>query len=116
MTFVAHCTCDCRQPAQLLATCFYTLSSTPLVRIQFVSPRSLWLSQIERQQTSTVGKSSIVSFVNMTSNASEEGTAADVIKQINSKNAKICAALLVFGFFIYHGMLHVRYGNITDAQ
>lgn len=42
--------------------------------------------------------------------ADEEGTAANVIKQINAKNAKIFACLMVIGFCFYHGILRVRYG------
>lgn len=48
--------------------------------------------------------------VNMSFKADEEGTAANVIRQINAKNAKIVAFLVVIGFCFYHGILHVRYG------
>ncbi|XP_034250160.1 N-acetylneuraminate 9-O-acetyltransferase isoform X2 [Thrips palmi] len=46
----------------------------------------------------------------MTGKGEDEGTAANVIKQINAKNAKIVACLVVIGFCFYHGILHVRYG------
>ncbi|PSN53759.1 hypothetical protein C0J52_06243 [Blattella germanica] len=37
-------------------------------------------------------------------------SAAEIIQQINVKNAKLLALTLVIGFVIYHGMLHLRYG------
>lgn len=42
--------------------------------------------------------------------ASKGKSAAEIIQQINAKNAKLLAFILVIGFIIYHGMLHVRYG------
>lgn len=47
--------------------------------------------------------------------AADEGTAANVIKQINAKNAKIVACLVVIGFCFYHGILHVRYGKCSGC-
>lgn len=35
-----------------------------------------------------------------------------VIDQINAKNAKKIALVLVIGFVCYHGLLHIRYGNL----
>jgi hypothetical protein len=40
-------------------------------------------------------------------------SAAEIIQQINAKNAKLLALALVIGFIIYHGMLHLRYGKCT---
>ncbi|GFG40632.1 hypothetical protein Cfor_06669 [Coptotermes formosanus] len=37
-------------------------------------------------------------------------SAAEIIQQINVKNAKLLALTLVIGFVIYHGVLHLRYG------
>ncbi|KAJ1529582.1 hypothetical protein ONE63_006352 [Megalurothrips usitatus] len=48
--------------------------------------------------------------VNMTLETDDWGTAANVIQQINVKNAKIVACFVVIGFGFYHGILHVRYG------
>ncbi|XP_046397120.1 N-acetylneuraminate 9-O-acetyltransferase [Ischnura elegans] len=43
--------------------------------------------------------------------SSKQGrSAAEIIQQINAKNAKIFALILVLGFIMYHGMLHFRYG------
>ena len=39
-------------------------------------------------------------------------SAAEIIQQINVKNAKLLALVLVVGFVLYHGMLHLRYGKI----
>ncbi|XP_067001977.1 N-acetylneuraminate 9-O-acetyltransferase [Anabrus simplex] len=47
----------------------------------------------------------------MSTEASSKGkSAAEIIQQINAKNAKIVALILVIGFIVYHGMLHLRYG------
>jgi len=44
--------------------------------------------------------------------SSKQGkSAAEIIQQINVKNAKLLALTLVIGFIIYHGMLHLRYGK-----
>lgn len=44
--------------------------------------------------------------------SSKQGkSAAEIIQQINVKNAKLLALTLVIGFVIYHGMLHLRYGK-----
>lgn len=42
---------------------------------------------------------------------SEKSCIEELIDQINSKNAKRVAFLLVIGFVCYHGILHIRYGN-----
>jgi hypothetical protein len=48
----------------------------------------------------------------MSAEASRKGkSAAEIIQQINAKNAKLLAVALVIGFIIYHGMLHLRYGK-----
>jgi hypothetical protein len=48
----------------------------------------------------------------MSAEASTKGkSAAEIIQQINAKNAKLLALTLVIGFIIYHGMLHMRYGK-----
>jgi hypothetical protein len=48
----------------------------------------------------------------MSGEASRKGkSAAEIIQQINAKNAKLLALALVIGFVIYHGMLHLRYGK-----
>jgi hypothetical protein len=48
----------------------------------------------------------------MSEEASRKGkSAAEIIQQINAKNAKLLALALVIGFIIYHGMLHLRYGK-----
>lgn len=44
----------------------------------------------------------------MTENSCIEG----LIDQINSKNAKRIAFLLVLGFACYHGILQLKYGNL----
>lgn len=36
---------------------------------------------------------------------------AEIIKQINAKNAKLVALVLVVGFILYHGTVHLRYGK-----
>ncbi|XP_047110561.1 N-acetylneuraminate 9-O-acetyltransferase isoform X1 [Schistocerca piceifrons] len=42
---------------------------------------------------------------------SEHGkSATEIIQQINAKNTKILACILVIGFIVYHGLLHWRYG------
>lgn len=41
----------------------------------------------------------------------EKSGAERIIEQINSANAKKIALLLVIGFAIYHGLLHIQYGN-----
>ncbi|XP_039285449.1 N-acetylneuraminate 9-O-acetyltransferase-like [Nilaparvata lugens] len=38
---------------------------------------------------------------------------AEIIQQINSKNAKLIACGLVLSFILYHGVIHLRYG--TDS-
>lgn len=42
---------------------------------------------------------------------SEKSYIEEVIEQINSKNAKKVAFILVLGFACYHGILHISYGN-----
>lgn len=42
---------------------------------------------------------------------SEKSYIEDIIDQINSKNAKKIAFILVLGFATYHGLLHISYGN-----
>lgn len=34
-----------------------------------------------------------------------------IISQINVYNAKKVACLMVFGFIIYHGLIHIHYGE-----
>ncbi|XP_046659360.1 LOW QUALITY PROTEIN: N-acetylneuraminate 9-O-acetyltransferase [Homalodisca vitripennis] len=36
---------------------------------------------------------------------------AELIKKINAKNAKFIAFGLILGFILYHGLIHLRYGN-----
>lgn len=36
---------------------------------------------------------------------------AELIQKINIKNAKYLACGLIFGFILYHGTIHLRYGN-----
>lgn len=43
--------------------------------------------------------------------SSEKSSIERIIDQINSKNAKKIAVLLVLGFACYHGILHIKYGN-----
>jgi hypothetical protein len=44
--------------------------------------------------------------------SSKQGkSAAEIIQQINAKNAKLLALALVMGFVLYHGMLHLKYGK-----
>lgn len=42
---------------------------------------------------------------------SEKSKAERIIEQINAKNAKKVALLLVLGFVCYHEVLHLRYGK-----
>jgi hypothetical protein len=41
---------------------------------------------------------------------------AEIIKQINSTNAKLVACALVFGFILYHGVVHIRYGRFLGLR
>jgi hypothetical protein len=44
--------------------------------------------------------------------SSKQGkSAAEIIQQINAKNAKLLALALVIGFVMYHGILHLKYGK-----
>lgn len=45
----------------------------------------------------------------------EKSRAERIIEQINASNAKKAALLLVFGFFCYHELLHLRYGMCIAA-
>ncbi|KAG1682096.1 N-acetylneuraminate 9-O-acetyltransferase [Nymphon striatum] len=40
----------------------------------------------------------------------KEEKSVELIHYVNTKNAKISALLLLFGFVIYHGILHIAYG------
>ncbi|XP_059469024.1 N-acetylneuraminate 9-O-acetyltransferase [Neocloeon triangulifer] len=40
----------------------------------------------------------------------KDRAAADFVQQINSKNAKLLALVVVLGFISYHGILHLQYG------
>ena len=44
--------------------------------------------------------------------ADQGKSAAEIIQQLNAKNAKLLAFAFVIGFVIYHGMLHLRYGSL----
>ncbi|RZF39634.1 hypothetical protein LSTR_LSTR001155 [Laodelphax striatellus] len=44
---------------------------------------------------------------------SKSERSAEIIQQINSKNAKLIACGLVLSFILYHGVIHLRYG--TDS-
>lgn len=41
------------------------------------------------------------------------GKAEYYIQQLNVKNAKKIALCLVIGFICYHGLIHLRYGNLS---
>lgn len=41
---------------------------------------------------------------------------AELIKKINAKNAKIVAFGLVLGFILYHGIIHLRYGELSQHR
>jgi len=41
----------------------------------------------------------------------KDRTAADLVQQINAKNAKLLAFCMVLGFISYHGILHLQYGH-----
>lgn len=43
-------------------------------------------------------------------------SAAEIIQQINIKNAKVLAFILIVGFIIYHGLLHWRYGKFKQTS
>lgn len=42
-----------------------------------------------------------------------ERSAEKIIKQINSKNAKLVAFGLIIGFILYHGVIHLRFGKLS---
>lgn len=44
----------------------------------------------------------------------QQERSVDVVKQINSKNAKYVACGLVIGFILYHGIVHIRYGRLWE--
>lgn len=44
--------------------------------------------------------------------SSKQGrSAAEIIQQINIKNAKIIAFSMLVGFVVYHSMLHLKFGE-----
>jgi len=45
----------------------------------------------------------------------KDRTATDLVQQINAKNAKLLAFVMVLGFISYHGILHLQYGLIIIA-
>lgn len=47
----------------------------------------------------------------MVTDNKNKSKAEQLIDQINADNAKRIALLLVIGFVIYHGVLHLRYGK-----
>lgn len=49
----------------------------------------------------------------MVNDTKTKSKAEQLIDQINADNAKRIALLLVIGFAIYHGVLHLRYGKKT---
>lgn len=49
----------------------------------------------------------------MVSECRNKSKAEQIIGQINADNAKRIALLLVAGFAIYHGILHLRYGKLN---
>lgn len=54
-----------------------------------------------------IWKNYLLTYLIMTS---EKSYIEDVIEQINSRNAKKVAFILILGFASYHGILHIRYG------
>lgn len=47
----------------------------------------------------------------MVSDTKSKNKVEQFIEQINATNAKRIALLLVIGFTIYHGVLHLRFGK-----
>lgn len=41
----------------------------------------------------------------------EQSRAEYIIQQLNATNAKKVALLLVLGFIVYHGLIHLRFGE-----
>lgn len=50
----------------------------------------------------------------MVSDSKNKSKAEQFIEQINADNAKRIAVLLVIGFSIYHGILHLRFGKYYE--
>lgn len=46
----------------------------------------------------------------------KKSRAENFIEQLNAKNAKKVALLLVLGFVAYHGMLHLRFGKFLKTK
>jgi hypothetical protein len=46
----------------------------------------------------------------------KDRTAADLVQQINAKNAKLLAFCMVLGFISYHGILHLQYGHSIQSN
>lgn len=45
-------------------------------------------------------------------NEERKSQAEYIIQQINVNNAKKIALLVVIGFIVYHGLIHIRYGKL----
>lgn len=44
-----------------------------------------------------------------------ESKAEYIIQQLNVSNAKKIALMMVLAFMVYHGLLHLRYGELVQS-